>query len=162
MVTPSRKAFPYELHKEIFVKLNGTWLHHGRYGVYMAIMGSIWLLRGLYAALTRMLPNLYVYTLQQPHISRNCHITCTCRPCNYQERSTSISISWKQPYVAFMGMLYKVWPWHKELNWSTQVLKRNSPGEKKQWPVHVNPHPFTNIQIMYNEVSIFTGARLRM
>ena len=44
-VTPARKSPSCK--SEIFAKLSGTWLSRGSYGVFMAVMGSSWLLRGL-------------------------------------------------------------------------------------------------------------------
>ena len=40
-------ALVWPTRKTIFAKLNGTWIARGSYGVYVAVTGSMWLLRGL-------------------------------------------------------------------------------------------------------------------
>ena len=51
-VTPSRNSPSHRSHvKHLFAKLSRTWLSRDSYGVYVAITGSTWKIRGVRPAL---------------------------------------------------------------------------------------------------------------
>ena len=95
-----------KLSRKMFVKLSGTPLPCGSYRVYVTIMGSTWLLRGLYGnfrvyvAVTRSLWSLlykgcHIHPVTAKYILQR--LQCPRRPRNCYEIATPYSISWKLP-----------------------------------------------------------------